>query len=1316
MNLSLLKIIKMSTIDLKNYSFHNVIVFPKFIFMAGAKCIGDLYPCYREVYRWFFLRMESIKSIRNEPMVEEEGEEIGDQDRIYIYNRNTVFFYQKIPMKDSEDSCFAIHILSREEHFLNEIDKSIRKAKNTNRESEEFMEDKTNDLNISRKTFRSSKPTSGPDKPNGMVFKEQTKKRKRAEKTDFRSIDTIENYIRMFAAYKCLKEYNSTEELSTRINLSKLEINNYFTVKYAKEILESIGADVVKFEDALNIHQEDTSIKDISFILTKEFFKFIDVDDFMISTIEESRFPFQDTNEIVFLDRLYKYQSTTATNLLQNDADFIKNKAFIEKMMRLCAYVTDEQKMSNMINRKNIITLFEADGTKTFNPIRHYLNSSRSRGERNRLIDTVIKQYKEKSAEEIGMVMESKSSEVHGILPDSFVGVICYKNSKKDDNGNFQFFQVPIINKSDVNAEDRIVSKKTDIMMLPTKIQFFNKEIDPMSNFIVWLSKVMKAAHLSYISPLIIMYISTLSVLLSGLKLNVLIQGDPSIGKSHLLDWVEKCLPEGVHRTWASNPSNNHLFTKDANMRSVSTVLAHEGSNFLSNGKEVDKEAKNLFKTLLSEGKISKQVLEFDPETGERIGSDYKTETHVNMIAATNLEPQWFDMTVIARFIVFYLTPNGDIKEGMRSKSINDTINSEGEEIMYSTMKDLYSLCYMVLVGIKKKTVSEPTCIVTDIILYKIETSFKEYGISINDASRGYEQIRSIIKLLTIMGAVIKVCLTPGGALFNKPFNYKEFYSAIDKELYVTIQTVVTAICLCFDTFQSKSQVDLIKHVFEKKLKFTDTLNDFEVRSMRLNTDVEYNKQHHHDESIEEIGTDEYGKSKRNFYGFVDVSVHSLNRFNYNYHLFIVNKNSSSDSIFRKVMGKIGGKSTGEVYYDLNYVSFKYEKLSDLFNKESEIIIKGFEKANVIPKNVLQYVEKTIFEENQAYFFSSEQRENCAGKSRVEADDYLRANCSYLRCGEGGENIFQPILEKGHFYKNSDPVYDKKVGLPLVIDEEWNPAFEKQTDPTHMNHEERNARRKNYRQISFAIELFRLKFKLLLENAIKKLSYENMKPKEIMMFMLEDDIYKSIPLKPTKGVKLEIKNPNYVKTDEKSIMNSLTSVKYDKDDVDLDKKFKIIKSTEIIGHIDSETEYQEKLSYRDKGKTYFETLKEIYSKKTIIINEDLDLFAMRIHGEKTGVPYEEMEDGELPQKKAYDAYKKYMTSSENSHFREAFDEFDGRKMTIHATFEKSTDFEKNSERDNENTNNETTNTFSNGNSEDDGTRPNFTNNEFINKK
>jgi hypothetical protein len=865
-------------------------------------------------------------------------------------------------------------------------------------------------------------------------------------------------------------------------------------------------------------------------------------------------------------------------------------------------------------------------------------------------------------------------------------------------------------------VEDNQKKQETDKECVPSKILMFNKNMDPLSNFIYYLSHKMSSDKLTFISPLIIMYISTMSILLNGLKVNILLQGDPSIGKSHLLNWVMKCIPESTHRTWSTDPSSNHLFTKGANNKSIQSIFAHEGSSFITNGKDVDKKAKELFKTLLSEATISKQVLEFDPIDGSRIGSNYITETHVNVIAATNVLPHEFDKNVMTRFIVFFLLPSGNIKEGMRKEEINKTINCEGQHILQETMRDLYTLCYMVLLGIKKKAISDITNVLTDIILDKIEGSFKSYGISINEASRGYEQIKSIIKLLTIMGAVIEVCLTPGGECFDKDFDYQVFYKAIDSRLWVSMQTVITAVCLCFDTFQSEAQVNLIKFVFEKELKFTDTLNKFEKNILRLNTDKEYNKNSHHNTSIKEEYINSKGKKCKVFYGCTDQSEYSLSRFNYNYHLFIASYSHSDQIIYRKVVGKIKGQSDKNVWIDMNYVSFKVEDTLNFFNEASKSVIESLKTSYVIPKNVLRFVKKEHFETIKSNFYTCTQVQACHGKTFVEADDYLRENCSHVRCDETGDGIFMPLLKDNHYYEHSDHVYDPKTGIPLVIVEDYDPIFEKATNSTYQSIEERQQKRKTYKQVSFAIELYRLKFKLLLEKAITNLSYDKMKERDVMMFMLDDEVYKTISLKPDKNVKLEVNNPNYIKEDKRRIINSLSSYNDDKNNGDV-SVFKTVKTSEVLGQLDiseNSDDYIDKESYNNTEKTYFSELREIYSKKKIVINQDLDLFAKRIHGERTGVSYEELEVDELPQKEIYEKYRKCMTEEYNGVFKDDFDYYDKNDVSLNASSkdteeEITTTFGGHTE--------DTNNTSSNGNdnSHDSISNPNFRNHKFVNK-
>ena len=1361
----------MSDIKVLGYKFHNVIVFPSIIYRSNSKYIGEVIPIFERIYRSVLIYLESINKFNPNIIDGIEGIESV---------KNVRAFFQKIPEKGNgnDKSGFAIHIFCKEDYFLDEIKKSITKLKETDRFAYDSISDNTNNLDYHKSCYK-EKATNNLNyiiASNGMKLRTSNKKKnlKRPYSEIEKNIGEIlivSDYIEFIGSYKSLKDYDKETINYEDVKISPKLINSYFKITYGYEIMmaQNYDVDIPQIDDdnvivldylialdseskkPINIFVDTNVNKD--FHLSEIYFKEIDLNRFDLSRFEQQRFPFQDGKELDYLNRLYKYQSSDncTEKILLSNKSYLKRNEFIKKITELSKF--KEKKENNSINTRCIITLMTIEGKEKFREIKNCLNSCETRGKRNYLVDSLLKDHKMESYKELKILMESHLSELHELLPTSHVANIEYKNSRKDDDGKIFFFKTKKTNHiENIIVGDEIL-KNEYISQIPTSVYLFIKTVDPLSNFIIWLSTTLNYFKAKYLSSIIIMYVSTLSIYttLEGVKNNFLIVGSHSNMKSWAMKTVQEFTPEGSFCKWSKLPSGSSDFTNDHYKRNMITVYAEEmGQDMEKDQKGKDPSGKSFFKTVLTEGEANKQVLKFDKD-GERNFLDYKVKKIMNIIGATNMSLDQLDANLLSRFIVLFMHESrNNAKSGMRSESTRERILPEFKADLLTNMKDLYFLSFLTLTAIKKEALSAPTMILTDIVLIKIEDYFKSKSIFLNESPRSYSQIKLIILILTIMNAIIKNCLVPGGDLYLKEFKYEEFFEKIENDLYATVQTIVTAVCLCFDTFQSKSQLDLINSIFEKKVKVSKILNDFErdilrispasdnkqnkerIRMMEMEIDNvkkknnenkekknDKNKEKENDKNNEKIGVtpeiEEYikddgglGKS-RNHYGFDEVYNSLPTKIpNSNYHLFALEKgyspSNSKTSIFREV--KVGN----ETFLDLHYISFKIsdDNYSELFgngsrNEDFKSVIEKYKETFFIPKNPLAFVSKADFNLKMGIFYSSELvTEGCKGQTKEDANEILKG-CSVLKCKTKLNGcIFRKMKYKNkNFEFNKDykeEFYDKHKGIPYIRVEPWDTHFDKKSkfipNSTNINvnsdkQDGIKEKEKKFKQISIALELKRTDYQKTLEEAILSLSNKYTIEKDIMIFMLESDVYKKITIKPSEK-ELAIINDSYLPEDKKNITYAATNNKYDKLDRETIKKnFGEKKVTTVIGKVNSINDFFHKDSHLDKEKTFNYLDKSKYNNENITITEDLDIFAKKLHGETTCQEYSQFNNKETLQQEATKKYNKFYEDikkvyeeenkedKENKNkedknkdeknkniFKDIFERYEGKKMSV----------------------------------------------------
>lgn len=1269
-------------IYLKNIKHHYCIAFPEPIFKSDAKKMGDILDEHSEFYRWILKNLELVKNKRVKKNNDDnENEQVGND----LIGKNE-FYIQFVPKVEEGLRGYILHIFSNDDDFFQfEISNSIKEIVKTNDESKLYIDQGRNDLNVIKNNYMPQIKMSQKSNIGTAVFKNKvpfSKKRKRNEfENKFSVISTKESFVSMIKTYKYLSNFGEKLE-DEIINIKKKNIQNILNLfKYegfVKKIMKATGHDVDIMDGAFSKEGEG------KFNLDAEYIERIEMKNFSVSNFEKKPFPFGNTKEIQLSEDLSKFQIKNIDDMaffltkkdgIQKKNDFLeelKNKLGMEKTL------SDAQEF----NKKNVITLIREYAESKYKSINQYIVMCETKRKRNDIVYNILWPFKKKMLEDIKLLMEPTSNVLYKDIPYVMRAMLKFKNDQKEDGKIFLFTHSKCsgFERKTINGKNVI---EKEILEIPFLIPLFDEELDASSNFIIhYLAMMRDNYHINNGRNMFIFLMACYSVFSTNkLKMNILISGPFGVGKSYMINVIISLLIYDTWKNWSTSPSPNSMFTENGHLSDFFLIFMHEAGQFYGLDLNVSM-IRDLYKTLLTEGQISKEILNMTVD-GKRPKLSMKIDKSVMFFVATNLTKPQMDPNLCSRHMLFPMKclDSSKIKEGMNMNDITEMLNVSTTRDFEKLMKTIHFLMFFVYICIRGKVIMSPVEINKTILLSMIENYFLKNGTAINENPRTHEQLSSLIRVMTILHAILVTYLVPGGKHFNCEFKYESIFD-LEKHLFVKMQTVVSAVCLCFHTLQNQPQSELINHVFEKCMSVSMHIRDFEESTLTKKVGKKNDKKSEEKKKREEKGFNkvEVGRKK---------GQRRLEDINYRYDLFgIHHENKDSDISFRRVV------INKKVYYDLNYLAIKVKSIHEFCEKEKinsnlnnmKETIYSYMNTSCKPKHVLKYVEVDEFEKKCNAFCDSNNRVNNSNFdiSLHEMDELLRSDPNFVEKG-GDYNAFEFVDDDNNYYisdKFPSDKYNQDSGLKNVIRENWNKKFDENLNSDEKFPEAKfpentgNTQNQNvfgnekWIQLCFNIDLRRTDYKKVFKDSLKNMEYKGLKRKKFLLPFSDSKIHETIILDgKNKKNHFKVKNDMFINEEKSKILKSVFCFTKNKD---FKKQFKFRSRKEYTyldnsddDENDSENKKSKNQIFEDydsddqiyEEKTYKKQFDKMYDKENVKIKEDLDDFSEKLARELSGDSYKNIEKNPIGIEKIYEKYKNEMKKGGNEIYDDIFEHY-----------------------------------------------------------
>jgi len=283
------------------------------------------------------------------------------------------------------------------------------------------------------------------------------------------------------------------------------------------------------------------------------------------------------------------------------------------------------------------------------------------------------------------------------------------------------------------------------------------------------------------------------------LHTNPLLAGAGSSSKSYILNCVEKLSIPGTVQTVT------HITAKadaiDENQNDLITLFHEFPQSLMGFDQQQTATGDPMFKERLTSNKFKTKLFCVDEDTGKRSNRIAESECIGVMGGCTNDPPGKIPEALRSRFLMIMcpqiVRDGHEVIDQFGSKPIRE-LSLKKDEMVKEHHIEQYLIC-LVHKLIWTKVLSDVNLSLAHTIFRNVLGHLDKEGIGTKDP-RHYTRLENTARTLTIMHAIEIVINTPGGALFNKPFELRDLF-ALEEYLFCTEEIAFFTISLLQDMY-----------------------------------------------------------------------------------------------------------------------------------------------------------------------------------------------------------------------------------------------------------------------------------------------------------------------------------------------------------------------------------------------------------------------------------------------------------------------------------------------------------------------------------
>lgn len=873
-----------------------------------------------------------------------------------------------------------------------------------------------------------------------------------------------------------------------------------------------------------------------------------------------------------------------------------------------------------------------------------------------------VRKYYGLALEKLAMVFNTDEHKIIKWIPLSITKMIEWKNKERrnPDDGKVYFFNYGSQKTVKVRKRKKngatVIKLKTKKQNEPLFIPYFDRKLDSLSNFLINVSQ--STQYILYLqdrfSEFILTVFGTNDQFNDDYKLhlNLFLEGRHAVGKSFLFDQKEKLSIDGTCKRVSDLGSLRS--DQSSTLKGYITYIYDEAPPEFSQGNtKMGNNARIVMalKTKLTSMIHAREVHHRD-ENGEAITVYYVTDVHQCVLMASNYGHGKIEKALGSRFIpkAFTLNPfDDDIQTKKDGAKLQKKMNPEYQPKFVHMVHDLQFLSMLTYMSMNSLTQKKPETLTSSIVLTKFNEHLTKKGLqgSSNNQRRN-EFIEIVAKTLTILKSWIEVCLIPGSYGFRKPFEYTWIREA-EKYQVITLQTMITSICLLFNLFENPTQKKLVDYVGNNQINIPAAMRAFDREIIKT-----YNATNNY--TVDQDQTLQRGFTKVN-------NFHHHTELNYHYHLYIIKwwlKKTNAE----KINFAIKRDSQFREYYDLNYFTLQYKNLKtfltqvstamspSISEKNLELFLTQLSKYHIKPDEVLKYVGVNEFDKEMETFMSSPDYTNI---SIMEFNDLMQQDNDHT-------HIFKYLKKDGknHYLhkKFKNDLYNPNKGLPAVKFRYVSASEEEKIAETSRigsdgNGYKRGGKKTNYKgywELSFLVSLRRLDIQQFLVEAIKSLEYQGLRKRKILLPIRRNGTreFQVVNLEPN-DKPLRLRNAGKLMKKENrnlSVVYGNPLITNEKDDETEEEIEESDNDDENVysddeDNEDGDGEINIENAYEDNKPSAKQELAKFLAEKEIkLTGVDIDDFSRNVHLEEIGVPYNDVH--QYTDEAVLFRYKKYL--------------------------------------------------------------------------
>ena len=288
------------------------------------------------------------------------------------------------------------------------------------------------------------------------------------------------------------------------------------------------------------------------------------------------------------------------------------------------------------------------------------------------------------------------------------------------------------------------------------------------------------------------------------LHTNPLLAGAGSSSKSYILNCVEKLSIPGTVQTVT------HITAKadaiDENQNDLITLFHEFPQSLMGFDQQQTATGDPMFKERLTSNKFKTKLFCVDEETGKRSNRIAESECIGVMGGCTNDPPAKIPEALRSRFLMIMcphiIREGHEVIDQFGSKPIPE-LDVKKREMVKEHHIEQYLIC-LVHKLIWTKVLNEVNLSIAHIIFRAVLGNLDKEGIGTKDP-RHYTRLENTARTLTIMHAIEIVINTPGGALYNKPFEIRDLF-ALEEYLFCTEEIAYFTISLLQDMYVNPAE------------------------------------------------------------------------------------------------------------------------------------------------------------------------------------------------------------------------------------------------------------------------------------------------------------------------------------------------------------------------------------------------------------------------------------------------------------------------------------------------------------------------------